>query len=200
METANTVVTKYQLSPNLTIHPHRKFQPNTWLVIGTGPTVGEDWAQLLSLAPEDFFLQSELVLVNGAALPLGCTRADHHVTYHSEHYHVVPTETVRSCRSRHASVAMPWTTDCWLVPDEYHVGGSAFLAAYIAGQLGHIRRVVLIGCPMDGDDAHAVLLQQVLNSQPEVWKYYRRLVCSLSGATKDLFGGLTTLTITSEEY
>jgi hypothetical protein len=186
-----TTITRHQLAPNLTYHNHREVCVENWLIVGTGPTAEADWDQVLAW-PADFLDRSELVLINCAPLPAGCTHANHHVTYHSEVFHLNDPMIQVLARRRHSNIAMPYTTDCWLVPDEYHVGGSAFLAAYIAGQLG-VKRAILIGCPMEGGPEHTDLLQQVLDAPTHVWKYYRALVKSMSGATRDLFGAPTTL-------
>jgi hypothetical protein len=177
--------------PNLTYHYHREHRVENWLIVGTGPTAKSDWSQILSL-PEDIINRSELVLVNRARLPFGWGNAHHHVTYHAEQFHLLNPEIQGIAAHRHSNSAMPYTTDCWFVPEEYHVGGSAFLAAYIAGQLG-IKRAIFIGCPMDGEDHYKELLQQLLDAPKHVWKYYRGLVKSMSGATRDLFGAPTTL-------
>ena len=193
--TPDTSTQVYSLPPNVTYHQHRppEMRVENWLIVGTGPTVAEDWDRILSF-PLEFLMRSELVLLNAAQLParLHAGRANHHVTYHPEHYYIAPSQLIRTCPRRHSNVAMPWTTDCWLVPDEFHVGGSAFLAAYIAGQLG-IKRAVLIGCPLSSGTAYTPLLQQLLDAPKHVWHYYRSIVNSMSGATRDLFGAPSTI-------
>ena len=191
----DTVTTAHQLCPNVTYHLHRPADTpvENWLIIGTGPTAAEDWDRICTL-PLEFLMRSELVLLNRAQMPAGLSaaHAHHHVTYHSEHFHLTPTGLVRGCPRRHSNVAMPWTTDCWAVPDEFHVGGSAFLAAYIAKQL-RVKRAVLIGCPLSSGSAYTPLLQQLLDAPKHVWHYYRSIVSSMSGATRDLFGAPSTI-------
>lgn len=188
-----TTTTNYNLPPNVTYHQHRGsgHRVENWLIVGTGPTAMEDWERILTF-PLDFLLRSEIVLVNRAATPAGISRVQHHVTYHAEHFYIAPTQELRAIPRRHSNVAMPWTTDCWNIPNRYHVGGSAFLAAYIAGQLG-VKCAILIGCPMEGAEEHTDLLQQVLEADLLVWKYYRALVKSMSGATREVFGAPSTI-------
>jgi hypothetical protein len=188
-----TSTTTYNLPPNVTFHKHRDINKtiDTWLVLGTGPTAEEDW-ELVRRFPQSILNCCELVLINRAQCPAGVPYAHHHVTFHPELYHTLPLPSVCRTPRRHSNVAMPWTTDCWAIPSEYHVGGSAFLAAYIAGQLG-MSRVILLGCPMVGGPEHTELLNQILDAPMPVWRYYRSLVKSMSGATREVFGAPTTL-------
>ena len=187
-------VTTYQLPPNITYHQHRDYRIENWLIVGTGPTVEEDWAQVRRFPPA-FLARSEVVLLNRAEVPdsgAGPSRlAAHHVTFHPEYFHITP-QYVSGCARRHSNVAMPYTTDCWHIPDQYHVGGSAFFAAYIAKQLG-VQRAILIGCPLSGGSAHTELLNQFARAPRVVRQYYFSVMSSLSGHTRELFGPPTTL-------
>lgn len=183
--------------PNITYHSFRLWPAINWFVLGTGPTADDDWQRAASLYSPHELARSEFALLNAALPPQHFTQlftGCHHVTRHPEVYHMLQEPAgglAYSCHAPAQPVSLgpgPYTTDIWELPKDFVVGGSAFFAAFIGLQL-RIRRVHLLGCPMD-EGYYAELLEQVRRSRWLWW--FRRVVRSASGATRDLFGDINT--------
>lgn len=183
--------------PNITYHSFQLVPARTWFVLGTGPTAEADWQRAASLYSPLEFASSEFVLLNAALPPQGYEQlfmGCHHVTRHPEVYHMLQEPAGGLAHSCHAPAQPaslgpgPYTTDIWALPKDFVVGGSAFFAALIGIQL-RVRRVHLLGCPMN-EGYYAELLNQVRQSPWLSW--FRQVVRSASGATRDLFGDINT--------
>lgn len=179
---------------NLTLHQFREAPVRCFFILGGGDTLQQDLDFICQL-PSSTLRQSGLMALNRTSIPRHYAdmlqMPAHHVTYHADELH--NSLYCLQYARRHATTCGEYTTDVWTIPEWFAVGGSAFLAAMIARQLG-AEWAVLAGCPMHQQEGnYPTLLQQVVDAPMLVRLYFRSFVRSLSGATQSMFGGFTAL-------